>query len=160
MNLFLRLVYVWILTLFRERLPIGSSKSELRLRVLPNDLDINMHMNNGRYLTICDLNRVDLFIRTGLAKAMIQNGWMPIITEHSMRYKRALRLWRKYTVSMTLTHWDDRSFYMEHRFESGDTVFAEGSSVGVIRGKEGVIPPAQVISYLSQAGVWRNSSKE
>ncbi|MDC0434241.1 thioesterase family protein [bacterium] len=34
--------------------------------VLPNDLDLTMHMNNGRYLTICDFNRVDLFVRSGL----------------------------------------------------------------------------------------------
>ena len=44
------------------------------LRVLPNDLDINGHMNNGRYLTIVDLMLVEYFGRSGFAKAMLQAG--------------------------------------------------------------------------------------
>jgi len=151
MSLLFRMLYVWFLSFVRELLPVGPSTSNLNLMVLPNDLDINRHMNNGRYLTICDLNRLDLFIRTGLAKEMIKNGWMPIITEHSMSYKRPLKLWHRYTATMILTHWDDRAFYMEHRFESGDTVFAEGKSTGVIRGKSGIIPPEQVMTQLLYA---------
>ena len=30
------------------------------MRVWPNDLDTNAHMNNGRYLTLMDLGRFDL----------------------------------------------------------------------------------------------------
>ena len=41
---------------------------ELTPRVLPNNLDINGHMNNGRYLTIVDLALFTLFIRSGFAK--------------------------------------------------------------------------------------------
>jgi acyl-CoA thioesterase FadM len=38
-----------------------------QFRVLPNDIDINGHMNNGRYLTMLDLRIVEYFIRVGLA---------------------------------------------------------------------------------------------
>jgi acyl-CoA thioesterase FadM len=148
MNLLFRLVYVFVLSLFRERLPIGVTESRLTLRTMPNDLDLNFHMNNGRYLTICDLNRVDLFIRTGLAKVMAKRGWMPIIADHTMTYKKPLKVMEKFDVSLMLTHWDEKFFYMTHVFKSGDRVIAEGTSKGVIRSREGVVMPADVIAAV------------
>ena len=84
MNLFLRLIYVLVVSAFRPRLPAGQATGELTLLTLPNDLDIKLHVNNGRYLTLCDLNRVDLFVRAGLARLMLKRGWNPIIAEHTM----------------------------------------------------------------------------
>lgn len=142
------MVYVLILSLFRDRLPAGKTTSNLTLCVLPNDLDVNLHMNNGRYLTICDLNRVDLFIRTGLLKAMSRRKWAPIIAEHTMTYKKPLRLFAKFDVLMTLDHWDEKYFYMTHIFRCGDTVIAEGTSRGAVRSKTGVISPAEVLAAV------------
>jgi acyl-CoA thioesterase FadM len=107
-------------------------------------------MNNGRFLTICDLSRVDLFIRSGLVGAMRKHKWAPIITEHTMRYKRPLRLFQKFEVVMQLTHWDDRNFYMSHQFFIGERLIAEGKSVGVIRGREGVIAPETVLTRIRE----------
>ncbi|HYD80100.1 MAG TPA: acyl-CoA thioesterase [Paucimonas sp.] len=151
MNLILRLLYVLAISLFRERLPIGPARSHLRLRTLPNDLDFNLHMNNGRYLTICDLNRVDLFIRSGLLKLMLKKGWAPIIADHTMTYKRPLKLFERFDVSLELTHWDEKFFYMTHTFMVGDRVAAVGTSKGVIRARQGVVAPADVIAALEQA---------
>src|SRR5690606_35462719 len=110
----------------------------------------NLHTNNGRYLTICDLSRIDLFIRTGLVAAMRRYRWAPIVTEHTMVYKRSLRLFQRFEVVMQLTHWDERAFYMQHQFLSGDRVVAEGTSCGVIRGRDGVIPPETVLQHLHE----------
>lgn len=151
MNLLLRLLYVFILSLFRERLPVGMAESRLTLRTLPNDLDVNLHMNNGRYLTICDLNRVDLFIRSGLAKVMIRRGWMPLIADHTMTYKKPLKLFQKFEVVLKLTHWDDKFFYMTHIFVSKDRIIAIGSSKGAVRSKEGVVRPDEVIAAVEEA---------
>jgi nicotinic acid phosphoribosyltransferase len=38
-----------------------------RFRVLPHDIDINMHLNNGRYMQIIDVNWMEFLIRTGVA---------------------------------------------------------------------------------------------
>src|SRR6476660_7713220 len=128
MNLLLRMLYVLVLSLFRERLPVGRTGSVLALRTLPNDLDLNLHMNNGRYLTICDLNRVDLFIRTGLLKVMLRQKWMPVVAEHTMTYKKPLKVFERFKVSLDVTHWDDKYFYMTHTFTTRDRVVAEGKS--------------------------------
>jgi acyl-CoA thioesterase FadM len=128
---------------------VEALTSTLSQRVLPNDLDLNLHMNNGRFLTICDLNRVDLFVRTGLLALMMKRGWAPIIVRHTMDYKKALRPFQKYEVSMTITHWDEKHFHATHQFIARGKVLAEGTSVAVILGREGVIPPAQVVEAVA-----------
>ena len=151
MNLFLRLFYVLVTSVFRPRLPAGQATSELTLLTLPNDLDINLHVNNGRYLTLCDLNRVDLFIRTGLARVMLKRGWMPIIAEHTMNYRKPLGVFKRFKATMQLTHWDGKHFFMTHRFSINENIIAEGTSKGVVRGKDGVIAPADVIAAVVAA---------
>ena len=150
MNLFLRILWVWLISLRRERLPVGVSESRLRMITLPNDLDFNMQMTNGRYLTIADLSRIDLFLRTGLAKVMVKEKWAPILTEHTMSYKRSLNLFSRFDLVMQLTHWDERSFYMSHQFRVGDRIVAHGTAVGVIRSRDGVVPPEEVLARVRE----------
>lgn len=149
MNLYLRLLYVIMAALVRPRLPAGLATSELELLTLPNDLDINLHVNNGRYLTLCDLNRVDLFVRTGLARVMIRRGWTPVIAEHTMTYRRPLGVFRRFRATMHLTHWDEKYFYMTHVFSIGGKIIAEGTSKGVVRDAHGVVPPEGVLAALT-----------
>jgi len=150
MNLILRMIGLLIASFFKPGFPIEKTKNSLVLRVLPNDIDINLHMNNGRYLTICDLTRVDMFIRTGLARTMINQKWIPVISEHTMKYKKALKLFQKYEVKMEITGWDDRSFQMIHTFLLKDRVVAEGTSKGVIVSKAGVVPPIKVMEKVTE----------
>jgi len=153
MNLIFRLLYVYVYALFRERLSIADSKSRLPMMVLPNDLDIIMHMNNGRYLTICDLNRVDLFIRSGLLKTMRKRKWFPVIAEHTMSYKKSLHLFERYTAELELTHWDDKFFYMTHTFSNAERVVATGTSKGAIRSRSEVIKPEAVLAALAMDNI-------
>ena len=144
---------LWLLlaSYFKPRLPPDQLVNSLRLRVLPNDIDINMHMNNGRYLTICDLSRVDLFIRSGLAKTMFKNRWMPVVSEHTMRYKRSLDLLQKYEVQMQVTDWDEKAFNMLHTFVVDGRVVAEGTSKGVVLSKQGPVPPERVVAAVMES---------
>jgi acyl-CoA thioesterase FadM len=150
MNLIFRMLYVYLYSLFRERLSMDNSKSRLPMIVLPNDLDINLHMNNGRYLTICDLNRIDLFIRSGLVKSMRKRKWIPVIAEHTMSYKKSLHLFERFTAELEVTHWDDKYFYMTHTFSTAHRVVATGTSKGAIRSRSAVIKPDDVLAAIEQ----------
>jgi len=150
MNLYLRMIWLLVSSLFKPDLPARNPVNGFFLRVLPNDIDINLHMNNGRYLTICDLTRVDMFIRSGLARTMMIEKWMPVISEHTMRYKRPLRMFQKYHVKMHVVDWDDRVFNLTHSFVVNNKIVAHGTSKGVIVGKDGVVPPEQVIKTVEQ----------
>ena len=64
MNLLLRLALVLFQGRRGPRLGLLDTGS-LHMRVWPTDLDVLMHMNNGRYLSLMDLGRVDLLVRSG-----------------------------------------------------------------------------------------------
>ena len=74
MNLYLRLLMTILKALRAPRIQAGES-IELSLCVLPNDLDINGHMNNARYLSMVDLALMTLFIRSGFARLCIAKRW-------------------------------------------------------------------------------------
>ncbi len=151
MNLIFRMLYVIIRSLFCERIEAGKLVSELSLRVLPNDIDINFHMNNGRYLTICDLNRVDVFARSGLLKAMFKRNWMPVIAEHTMTYKKPLNIFERYEVKLEVTHWDEKYFYMKHTFCKAERVMATGTSKGCVYARGvGVVKPVDALAAVEQ----------
>lgn len=150
MSLYVRMLCVLIVALFKPRLPAGVTSCSLSMVVLPNDLDVNLHMNNGRFLTICDLNRVDLFIRTGLLTVMRRRRWTPIVAEHTMIYRKPLRLFDRYIVSLELVGWDEKYFNMRHSFFRRGTLIAEGTSKGCVRSRDGVIPPLEVIAAIRE----------
>ena len=54
-----RLAKTLVTAPFRSRLR-PTDASTVHFLVWPNDLDMNRHMNNGRYLTLMDLGRFDL----------------------------------------------------------------------------------------------------
>lgn len=149
MNLILRMLYVLIRSRFCARIEQGNLVSEFSLRVLPNDIDINLHMNNGRFLTICDLNRVDIFARSGLLKAMFKRNWLPVIAEHTMTYKKPLAIFASYKVKTEVTHWDEKYFYMKHIFSKGGHNMAEGTSKGCVYARGvGVVKPIDALAAV------------
>lgn len=151
MNLIFRMLYVLIRSLFCERIAADNLVSEFKLRVLPNDIDINFHMNNGRFLTICDLNRVDIFARSGLLKTMFKRNWIPVIAEHTMIYKKPLGIFECFIVKTEVTHWDEKYFYMKHIFRKGERIVAEGTSKACIYARGvGVVKPADAIDAVEQ----------
>ncbi|MCW9001246.1 MAG: acyl-CoA thioesterase, partial [Rhodospirillales bacterium] len=82
------------------RKPPGGlfTESVVHFRVWPNDLDVNMHMNNGRYLTLMDLGRLDLIIRSGFLKVLMERKWAPVAGSAAIRFKRPLHPFERYTM--------------------------------------------------------------
>ncbi len=130
MNLLLRVLWVFLASVFKPRIKDILSPSELRLRVLPNDLDFNMHMNNGRYLTMMDLGRLDLILRTGLLKMMLHQKSVPILAASTMRYRLSLDPFEAYTLTTRILGWDEKWTYIEQRFMKGTDVAA----IGLVKG--------------------------
>lgn len=99
-------------------------------RVWPHDLDAFLHMNNGRYSQIMDVARVDWMMRKGILKLIKKNKWGAVLGGNMVRFNRQLKLFQRYKVHTILSHWDEKWFYFEHKFESMD---GKVISVGVTR---------------------------
>jgi acyl-CoA thioesterase FadM len=147
MNLLVRLIRVLISSLFRTRLDI-LDVSMVSFRVWPNDLDFNGHMNNGRYLTLMDLGRIDLILRVGLGKYVLTGKWMPIVASAKIRFRRSLGPFKKYQLHTRLLCWDDKWFIVEQRFMVKDRSVAIAYVKALFRDRNGNIAPSDVLLTL------------
>ena len=93
------------------------------MRVMPNDLDLLGHVNNGIYLSLMDLGRMDLMIRSGKWQELSRRGWYPVAASVTVTYRRSLRLWDKYTLETKLIGFDAKAMYVEQRFVLGNEVY-------------------------------------
>jgi acyl-CoA thioesterase FadM len=147
MNLLIRLIIIFTESFFRKRLhPLAESV--ITLRVLPNDLDLNMHMNNGRFLSIMDLGRLDLLIRTDLAGALVKHRWQPLVGAVNMRYKLSLMPFQKYRLHTKVIGWDEKWFYIEQRFTRRNRTIAVGLVKAIFRGDRRNIRPEECLKLI------------
>lgn len=135
MNLWFRVLWLFLTAPFRARIEPPFGISRLTFRVWPTDLDVNRHMNNGRYLTIADLGRTDLLLQTGLWRAVLKEGLLPMLSGSAIRYRRELRPFQSFTLESRIVCWRATTFVMEHRFittsSSGEVTTA---AVALVRG--------------------------
>lgn len=119
MNKVVRLIILGIRSRLRPRVdPLGPCRTPMR--VLPNDLDLLGHMNNGVYFSLFDLARVDLMLRSGLFARFRKQGWYPVVTAETATFRRALNPFRRFEVETRIAGWDERHLYLEHRVFCGD----------------------------------------
>lgn len=120
----------------------------LRLRVWPNDIDFNLHMNNARYLSWMDYGRMHLLARARLLEHIFRDRWMPLVGAVWMTYRRSLALFAPFTLTSRLMCWDERWFYLEQTFNGREGLAAVGWVKGALRGQEGVIDPRRVLERI------------
>ncbi|WP_334152266.1 acyl-CoA thioesterase [Microbacterium sp.] len=102
----------------------ASSVSSIRLTTLPTDIDILRHMNNGRYLSLFDLGRWDLLIRTGLFDAMNERGWYAVVSSETVTFRKSLQLWQRFDVQSRFIGHDDKAVFLEHRAVVDGEIYA------------------------------------
>ena len=116
MNLWLRLIWLLLTASTRPPLSLPGSTSVLLFRVWPHDLDLSLHMNNGRYLTLMDLGRLDIMLGSGLWRAVLRHRWTLIASAITIRYRRELRPFQKFQLETRLINWDATLVVMEQTF--------------------------------------------
>ncbi len=116
MNLWFRMLW-YTLTAWRlPSLALPADPSRLAFRVWPSDLDTSLHMNNGRYLTLMDLGRLDIMVSSGLWRAVLRHGWTPIASAIKIRFRRELKTFQKFRLETRLVAWDRVNVIMEQTF--------------------------------------------
>lgn len=124
MKLYFRLLLLLLTQSKRTRCTIFGP-AETQFRVLPNDLDAFLHVNNGVYLTLMDLGRIDLLLRSNTLSALRKEGWSPVLAAETIRFKKPLRLWQRFSIVTRVLGWDENSVYVEQVFTSKGVVVAK-----------------------------------
>lgn len=115
MNLWLRLA-AYLLGFHR-----GRAQGQWCFTVGFTDLDINGHVNNGRFLELMDLGRFDWFWRSNFRAAMWGQRSVPILGGVLIRYRLPLKLGQKIELQTRLLCFEENWMVMEQRF-----VFVDG----------------------------------
>jgi len=150
MVLLVRLLLTLVISSLKRRIdPFGTSS--IRFRVWPNDLDLNMHMNSGRYVSFMDLGRVELMVRAGLLRTILRRGWRPIAGATTIRYRRSLMPFERFTLKTRVLTWDEKWFYFEHVIENNRGELAAIANVrALLRGRDGNVHPREFIALTRQ----------
>lgn len=162
MNLYFRFLILLIRSVFYKGKQDLFSECETPFRVNLLDLDLNFHMNNGRYLSLMDLGRTDLMIKSQVFKKLFGQGYYPVVVSESIRFKKSLELFQKFTIVTQVDSWDEKDFYIRQEFRTLNPSSTEGHleirqesevvAVGFIRGRfkqrgrKGSVPTSEIFT--------------
>lgn len=122
MNTLWRLLWMLISTRFAPKINFFDECST-SFRVLPTDIDVLMHMNNGRYFSLMDLARMDFMVRTNTFGALREHHLYPVVASEMARFKKSLKLFQRFQITTQVLGWDDKFFYLVHHVKVGKMVY-------------------------------------
>ncbi len=144
----MHLIFRTMLQLFlsgkRSHLEIWGAGS-VNLRVLPTDIDIAMHMNNGMYFSVFDLGRFDLMVRSGVWRLMRRRGWSPVAAGETISFRRSLQLGQRYAVETRIIGLDERAIYFEQRAVADGEIYARAFIATRLVSSSGPVSNAEIL---------------
>lgn len=142
MNLYFRLILTLLRCLWLPAISPGDTLT-VRRRVLPTDLDINVHMNSSRYQSVAELSMLEFFVRTGLMREMMRRGWRPMAGSIITTFRHQLRPFQRYELRFRWVCCDERFNFMAWEYISDSRVCAAGYLKGGVVSKEGIVSPSR-----------------
>ncbi|OCX65813.1 thioeseterase [Thioclava sp. SK-1] len=134
------------------------AKSQPSLKVLdthishhicwPWDIDPWQELNNGRILTLFDLGRVPLALRTGLQSVLARRGWGIVVAGNTTRYRKRVTMFQRFAMRSRCIGWDDRWIYMEQSMWRNDVCTSHILIRGAVTSKAGIVAPANVMAEM------------
>lgn len=152
MNVLWRTLIVMIRARLRRRRDGQRPMTEMglvRLTTLPTDIDLLRHMNNGRYLSLFDLGRWDLMIRTGLFDVLRDNGWYGVVSNETITFRKPLAPFQRFDIQTRWVGHDDRALYLEHRAVVRGEIYARAViRARMVKRTGGTVPHEELFAAL------------
>ncbi|MEZ5776831.1 MAG: acyl-CoA thioesterase [Paracoccaceae bacterium] len=140
---------IWI---NRRAAPLGLHEAHVSYHICwPWDLDLWVELNNGRTLTLFDLGRIPLALRTGLARVLRQKGWGITVAGNSTRYRRRVRMFDRLEMVSRFVGWDDRFLYTEQSMWRGGECTSHMLLRSAVTSGAGIVPTAEIVAALGQS---------
>jgi acyl-CoA thioesterase FadM len=142
-----RLARICLVFLGKPRVDL-LSVTRVRIRIWPNDLDSNLHVNNGRYLTLADLGRFDWFVRTGVFAAARKHKASPVVGDAMAKFRREIKAFETVEIESRLVGWSGRWGFLEHRFVLRGRVVGMVVVRGAFRSASGTLDSWDFLQHL------------
>ncbi|AUH65237.1 acyl-CoA thioesterase [Paracoccus zhejiangensis] len=132
---------------FRSAPPLDFTGTHVSTHMCwPWDLDPWIELNNGRTLTLYDLGRIPLASRTGLIGTLKTRGWGITVAGNSVRYRRRIKAFQRFTMLSRAIGWDDRFIYMEQSMWRKGECCNHILIRSAITGAKGIVPPVELLA--------------
>jgi acyl-CoA thioesterase FadM len=129
------------------------------MRVLPVDLDLLWHVNNGMYFSYMDFGRWSMVFRNGIFDQCNKQGWYAVVASEAMKFKRSLLPWVKFTIETKNIGQDDKYFFIQQKFLVKDELMATGLvKIRFMKKKGGTVSPEELLKTFNLPYV--NNGKE
>jgi acyl-CoA thioesterase FadM len=144
----LRLIRVGFSLIFASKVDLLAT-TRVSLLVWPNDLDVNLHVNNGRYLALADIGRMHWFVLSGALGAARRHSAFPVVGDAIAKFRRDLKAFQRFEIHTRLLGWDRKWGFIEHRFVRENRVIGTVVIRGVFKGPAGPLDPAVLLKDLA-----------
>ena len=122
-NLLFRLL--WLRLTVGRKSPLGFvDVDRLPMRARWSDLDQLRHVNNGVFLSMMDLGRVDLMMRTGVWKKLMDAGYYPVVASQTITYRKSLQWRQRFVLETRMAGFHDKALFVEQRFVVDGEIYA------------------------------------
>ncbi len=136
----------------RGAAPLGLTDTHVSHHICwPWDLDMWAELNNGRTLTIYDLGRIPLAIRTGLVGVLRQKRWSITVAGNTTRYRRRVRMFDRLEMHSRCIGWDSKFFYMEQSMWKAGDCTSHMLIRSAVTSARGIVPPTEVLAAANKA---------
>lgn len=150
MNLYFRLFKILLLSLYYPKKTDPYATSTLHFRCWPTDLDLNVHMNNGRYLTIMDLGRFFLMMELSIFWPAVKKKWMPVVASAQIDFKKSIAPFQKFTLETKITSYDEKWFFIEQTYKVGEVIYAIGKVKTAILFQKKALHTSEVLALMEE----------
>jgi acyl-CoA thioesterase FadM len=148
---YLRSARVLLAAQFGHRLELDG-ESVLTLRIGLGDIDVFPEVNNGRHLTLMDMGRFDLAVRSGFWKTIHRQGWGLTVGGASVRFRHRVPPLARVRLRTRIVGRDDRWFYFHQRIERDSRVCSAALVRAGITSRGGLVPVEEVLEATGRAG--------
>ncbi len=128
-------------------LPLGEIHRSTHI-CWPWDVDPWLEMNNGRTLTLFDLGRLPMVHRAGMLPALKANGWAVAVAGASVRYRRRVRMFQRFSMQSAILGWDARFMYFQQSMWSKGEATSSILLRMAITDASGILAPARMAAEL------------
>jgi|SRR5215510_2101876 len=143
----LRLFSVGLSLIDRSKVDLLAT-TRVRLRVWPNDLDFNLHVNNGRYLALANIGGAHWFVRTGSLGLFRKRKAFPVIGGAIAKFRHDLKAFQTFEIHTRLIGWGSKWAFFEQRFVRKERVLGVVAVRAVAKAPSGPIDPQLLTAEL------------
>ncbi|WP_412560528.1 acyl-CoA thioesterase [Winogradskyella sp. MIT101101] len=122
----LHLIYIYIGSkFFWKKIDLDSDLTRIR-RVSILDCDSLRYMANSKYFYYMDFIRFEILFRSKLYENTFKKGIFPVLGSQKIIYKKPLKRWTKFSITLILDGWDEKWGYHRQVFKQNNEICAIG----------------------------------